>query len=58
MVSLENPFFIPPIYCRTLVNPKNGRPAPMISDKTYEIVCANAQKLDSAIIYNRDFSYN
>ena len=30
----------------------------MISDKTYEIVTANAEVLDSAIIYDRDFNYN
>ncbi|KAF8221134.1 ribonucleotide reductase alpha subunit [Tricholoma matsutake] len=40
------------------VNPKNGRPAGMISKETYEIVCENAELLDSAIIYNRDFNYN
>jgi ribonucleoside-diphosphate reductase subunit M1 len=41
-----------------LVNPKNGKPAGMISKETYDIVCANAELLDSAIIYNRDFNYN
>ncbi|KIJ27544.1 hypothetical protein M422DRAFT_37723 [Sphaerobolus stellatus SS14] len=40
------------------VNPKNGRPAGMISEKTYNIVKANAEQLDSAIVYNRDFEYN
>ncbi|KAF8644660.1 hypothetical protein AX16_008320 [Volvariella volvacea WC 439] len=40
------------------VNPKNGRPAGMISQETYEVVMANAETLDSAIIYNRDFTYN
>lgn len=30
----------------------------MIAQDVYEIVMANAEKLDSAIIYNRDFSYN
>ncbi|KAH9480791.1 ribonucleotide-diphosphate reductase subunit rnr1 [Psilocybe cubensis] len=40
------------------VNPKNGRPAGMISQETYEVVRDNAELLDSAIIYNRDFSYN
>ncbi len=40
------------------VNPKNGRPAGMISKATYEVVRDNAETLDSAIIYNRDFSYN
>ena len=40
------------------VNPKNGRPAGMISKATYDVVMANAETLDSAIIYNRDFDYN
>ncbi|OBZ71512.1 Ribonucleoside-diphosphate reductase large chain [Grifola frondosa] len=39
------------------VNPKNGRPAAMISKQTYDIVIA-AEQLDSAIIYDRDFNYN
>ena len=30
----------------------------MISKETYEVVRDNAETLDSAIIYNRDFSYN
>ncbi len=30
----------------------------MISKETYEVVKANAEILDSAIIYNRDFHYN
>ena len=30
----------------------------MISHEVYDIVMANAERLDSAIIYNRDFSYN
>ena len=40
------------------VNPKNGNPAPMISKDTYEAVMAHAEELDSAIIYERDFTYN
>ncbi|EIW81208.1 ribonucleotide reductase alpha subunit [Coniophora puteana RWD-64-598 SS2] len=40
------------------VNPKNGKLASMVSKETYDIVQANAELLDSAIIYNRDFSYN
>ncbi|EIN12822.1 ribonucleotide reductase alpha subunit [Punctularia strigosozonata HHB-11173 SS5] len=42
----------------TYVNPKNGRPAGMISKETYDVVMANADTLDSAIIYDRDFNYN
>lgn len=30
----------------------------MISKDTYEVVMANADRLDSAVIYSRDFSYN
>ncbi|KAF9445388.1 ribonucleotide reductase alpha subunit [Macrolepiota fuliginosa MF-IS2] len=40
------------------VNPKNGRPAGMISQGTYDVVMANADTLNSAIIYTRDFNYN
>ena len=40
------------------VNPKTGRAASMISKETYEVVIANAEVLDSAIIYERDFQYN
>ena len=39
------------------VNPKNGKPAGMISKETYGIVMDNATTLDSAIIYDRDFHY-
>jgi len=41
-----------------VVNPKTGRSARMISKETYEVVMANAETLDSAIIYERDFQYN
>lgn len=40
------------------VNPKNGKAAGMISDDTYRVIKENAEALDSAIIYNRDFNYN
>jgi len=29
----------------------------MISKETYEVVMANAEKLNSSVIYDRDFSY-
>ena len=41
-----------------VVNPKTGRAAGMISKETYDVVVANAEVLDSAIIYERDFQYN
>lgn len=40
------------------VNPKNGKPSGMIAKEMYEIVRENAETLDSAIIYDRDFHYN
>ena len=40
------------------VNPRNGQPAPLISDEVHEIIMANADKLDAAIIYDRDFEYD
>ena len=41
-----------------LVNPKTGRSASMISKETYDVVMSNAETLDSAVIYERDFQYN
>lgn len=29
----------------------------MVSKETYDIVMANSEKLNSAVIYDRDFSY-
>ncbi|CAO3665957.1 unnamed protein product [Umbelopsis ramanniana] len=40
------------------INPKTDKPGPMISDDVYKIVQENAERLNSAIIYDRDFSYN
>ncbi|KAK3988150.1 ribonucleoside-diphosphate reductase large chain [Cladorrhinum sp. PSN332] len=39
------------------VNPKNGRPSPMIAKDTYECVMRHKEELDSAIVYDRDFNY-
>ncbi|RMD41075.1 hypothetical protein DV735_g4053, partial [Chaetothyriales sp. CBS 134920] len=39
------------------INPKTNKPAPMISDETYKHVMANAEELNSAIVYDRDFNY-
>ncbi|KAL4399721.1 ribonucleotide-diphosphate reductase subunit Rnr1 [Malassezia pachydermatis] len=40
------------------VNPKTGKPGPMISEETYKAVMKNRERLDSAVIYERDFHYN
>uniref|UniRef100_A0AAR2JRY4 Ribonucleoside-diphosphate reductase n=1 Tax=Pygocentrus nattereri TaxID=42514 RepID=A0AAR2JRY4_PYGNA len=40
------------------VNPLNGQHSPMISKETLDVIVANKDRLNSAIIYDRDFSYN
>ena len=40
------------------VNPRNGQDAPLISDDVHKIIQANADRLDAAIIYDRDFEYD
>ncbi|MCL4168286.1 UNVERIFIED_CONTAM: hypothetical protein GTU68_045958, partial [Idotea baltica] len=40
------------------VNPRTGKKAPMIADDVYQVMKDNAEKLDSTIIYNRDFGYD
>jgi ribonucleoside-diphosphate reductase alpha chain len=40
------------------VNPRTGKKAPLIADDVYQIIMDNADKLDSTIIYNRDFNYD
>ncbi|KAF4520609.1 hypothetical protein B566_EDAN006020 [Ephemera danica] len=41
-----------------MINPHNKIPTPMISDFHHEIIMRNAERLNSSIIYDRDFSYN
>jgi len=40
------------------VDPKTGEKAPLYSDEVYEIVKANADRIDSAIIYERDYHFD
>ena len=40
------------------VNPRTGKEAPLLSDEVYKVIMDNKDKLDSTIIYNRDFSYD
>ncbi|KAK2189784.1 hypothetical protein NP493_97g04000 [Ridgeia piscesae] len=40
------------------INPRNNKPSSMISDEVYKIIMDNADRLNSAIIYDRDYSYN
>lgn len=41
-----------------MINEHTGKRAPLISDKYYEIIMKNAERLNSCIIYDRDFNYN
>lgn len=40
------------------VNPKTGKRQPKVSEAFYNTVMANADRLNSAIIYDRDYNYN
>jgi ribonucleoside-diphosphate reductase alpha chain len=40
------------------INPKTSQKAPLVADDVYQIVMENADRLDSAIIYNRDYEYD
>ena len=40
------------------VNPRTGKKAPLLSDEVYKVIKKNSEKLDSTIIYNRDFNYD
>jgi len=42
----------------THIHPKTGEPAPLIADDVFEIVMANKEKIDSTIIYDRDFVFD
>ncbi|WP_456441688.1 ribonucleoside-diphosphate reductase subunit alpha [Psychroserpens sp.] len=42
----------------TYVNPRTEKKAPLLSDEVYNVILENKEKLDSAIIYNRDFGYD
>jgi ribonucleoside-diphosphate reductase alpha chain len=39
-------------------NPRTGRKAPLLSDQVYDIIQKNAEKLNTTIIYSRDFNYD
>ncbi|CAH1777627.1 unnamed protein product [Owenia fusiformis] len=40
------------------INPKTGNHSPMISKDIHDIITANGDRLNSAIIYDRDYNYN
>lgn len=44
--------------CHRHVHPKTNQPAPLIADSVFEVVMANKDRLNSAIVYDRDFEYD
>lgn len=40
------------------IDPKSNERATLIADDVYEIICKNAELLDSSIIYDRDFRFD
>lgn len=40
------------------INPRTNQKAPLLSDEVYKAIIDNSEKLDSAIIYSRDFNYD
>ena len=43
---------------RTYTHPKTGKPAPLIAEDVYEIAMANADRLNEAIVDQRDFEFD
>lgn len=40
------------------INPRTGKKAPLLSKEVFKVIQDNAERLDSTIIYNRDFGYD
>ncbi len=40
------------------VNPRTNKKAPLLSDEVFKVISENSERLDSTIIYNRDFGYD
>ena len=40
------------------INSATGEPAPLVNEEFYKFVMENSEKLDSSIIYDRDFDYD
>jgi len=43
---------------RTYIEPKTGEHAPLLSEKVFNFIQENADQLNSAIIYDRDYQYD
>lgn len=40
------------------IDPKTNKQAPLIADDVYQIIMANRDRLDSAIVHHRDYNYD
>ncbi|MCP1995491.1 ribonucleoside-diphosphate reductase subunit alpha [Flavobacterium sp. HSC-61S13] len=40
------------------INPRTNQASPLIADDVFEVIMKNAERLDSTIIYQRDFNYD
>ncbi len=40
------------------IDPKTGEPAPLLSEEVYRVIQENADRIDSAIIYDRDYHFD
>lgn len=40
------------------INPKTGKPGPLIGETTYQIIMNNAERINAAIVYDRDYNYD
>jgi hypothetical protein len=40
------------------INPKTGKPAPLLSEHTWAVIQKNKEFLDSQVIYDRDFNFS
>ncbi len=40
------------------IDPKTNKKAPLIADDVYEIIMANKDRLDAAIVHHRDYNYD
>ena len=56
--STEKTFSVNVETMKAHVHPKTGDPAPLVSDVFYDVVMANKDKINSAIIHDRDFDYD
>ena len=43
---------------RNHVHPKTGQAAPLVSEDVYQTVMENKERLNSAVVYDRDFNYD